>query len=100
MKAESSADLGLCGAYEELLRDCEQALEAWSARSEKIRQIHLTGAEVGAELLTLQVRFARAYTTLSAHTEICQRCSFLAKRTSSRESDGLHTRTPYSAWIQ
>ncbi len=101
MKAELSADLGVCSAYEELLRDCEQALEDWSARSEQIRQIHLTGIEVGSELLLLQARFAKAYAVLRKHTQKCPHCSFLARRNDPRGfRRSSARREPWPAHIQ
>ena len=80
MKLELSAELGLCSKYEELLNECERALETWSARSEQIRSIHLTGVEVGGELLRLQAHFAKTYATLRRHVARCERCWYLASR--------------------
>jgi len=80
MKLELSAELGICDQYEKLLNACEQALTAWSVRSEELRRIHLTGVEVGGELLRLQANFAKAYALLRRHTERCERCRSLVGR--------------------
>jgi hypothetical protein len=63
-----------CAGYERLLNECQQALFAWSERSEKVRQSRLIGERIGRELLGLQVRFAKCYTDLQKHTGTCQRC--------------------------
>jgi len=81
MNSVLSAEIGLCSTYEKLLNDCEEALDAWAARSGQIRRIHLTGATVGGELLRLQARFARAYATLRKHIDRCERCQLTAPRT-------------------
>jgi hypothetical protein len=90
MNTEFSAELGLCHTYEELLSDCERALEAWSARSEEIQKIHVAGAEVGGEMLRLQARFAKAYERLRRHVEKCENCRLQAKRIRPRGVDRSH----------
>jgi hypothetical protein len=63
-----------CADYERLLDQCQQALFAWSAHSEKLRQSRRTGERIGRELLGLQVRFTTCYTVLQKHTGTCSRC--------------------------
>jgi hypothetical protein len=87
MNAVFSVELGLCRTYEELLSDCEQALDAWSARREQIRKIHLAGVKIGSEMLQLQARFAKAYAMLRRHAENCEHCRLQAKRVKLRTLD-------------
>ena len=63
-----------CSEYESLLDQCQQALSAWSDRSEKARRDQLSGEALGRELLNLQARFAKYYTVLQRHTRNCERC--------------------------
>jgi len=68
-----------CTQYESLLDQCQQALAAWSDRSDKARRQQLSGDAVGRELLSLQARFAKCYTTLQKHTRTCERCVAVAQ---------------------
>ena len=75
-----------CAEYEQLLRQCQQALIVLHERREQVRQDRLSGVEVGRELLTLQARYAKAYGALLKHSKNCDRCQFgskLAKRKSA-----------------
>jgi hypothetical protein len=90
MMTEFSAELGLCATYEELLSTCERALEAWSARSEQIRKIHLAGVEVGGEMLRLQARFAKTYAALRRHADNCEHCRLQARRSRPRSFSNSH----------
>jgi hypothetical protein len=65
-----------CAEYERLLRECQQALLLLHERRQQVRQDHLTGVEVGRELLTLQARYAKAYGALLKHSKHCDRCQF------------------------
>jgi predicted secreted protein len=76
---ELSFEALLCGEYEKLLNDCQQALDRWNDRSETVRQRHQTGEETGIELLRLQARFAKAYTLLQRHVRRCERCGLAAR---------------------
>ena len=74
-----------CAEYERLLRECQQALLLLHERRQQVREDHLTGVEVGRELLTLQARYAKAYSALLKHSKHCDRCQFdpkFAKRQS------------------
>jgi len=79
MSEELSLADSFCTDYERLLDECQQALSAWSARSEKIRQSRVTGESVGRELLRLQTQFAKCYTVLQKHTRTCERCLAFAR---------------------
>jgi hypothetical protein len=79
MNSHDFLEVFLCGEYEKLLDQCQQALEAWSLRSEQIRQSRLTGDEVGRELLRLQAYFAKMYCVLQKHTETCPRCQLASR---------------------
>jgi predicted secreted protein len=76
---ELSFEFLLCGEYENLLNQCQQAFEHWNDRSEHLRQEQKTGEATGRELLRLQARFAKAYTILQRHVERCERCQLAAK---------------------
>ena len=69
----------LCGDYETLLNDCQQALDRWNERSEQIRETKQTGVGTGRELLRLQARFAKSYTVLQRHVRRCERCELAAR---------------------
>ena len=68
-----------CAEYEQLLKQCQQALILLHERREQVRQDRLTGVEVGRELLTLQARYAKAYSALLKHSKSCDRCQFVCK---------------------
>jgi hypothetical protein len=76
---ELSYTNAFCSDYESLLDQCQQALSAWSDRSEKARRDQLGGEAVGRELLSLQARFAKCYTVLQRHTRNCERCIAVSK---------------------
>jgi len=69
----------VCTQYESLLEECQQALSAWSDRSERARRQQMAGEAVGRELLSLQARFAKCYTILQKHTRTCERCVAVAQ---------------------
>jgi len=73
-----------CTEYERLLKECQQALLLLHERRQEIRQDHLTGVEVGRELLTLQARYAKSYSALLKHSKHCNRCQFDPKFAKSR----------------
>lgn len=79
MNDELTFEVLLCGEYEKLLTDCQNALDHWNARSERLRLTHQTGDETGRELLRLQARFAKSYTVLRRHVERCERCQLAAR---------------------
>jgi predicted secreted protein len=80
---ELSFEVLLCGEYDKLLNECQQALDQWNGRSERIRQTSNTGEEAGRELLRLQARFAKSYTRLQKHVECCDRCQLAARMSQS-----------------
>jgi len=82
----SSVALGVFAQYEILLKECEAALEAWDERREQIAQSHLSGKEVGDEMLRLQADYAKAYTALRKHVSKCAICQFFL-RNSTEESE-------------
>lgn len=68
-----------CGAYEDLLAKCQDALAAWSTRREEAWRLGLQGKGLGAELVRLQAKFAKSYASLQKHTHECPLCEFVAK---------------------
>jgi hypothetical protein len=76
----------ICAQYEILLEESEAALEAWDERREQIAPSHLSGKEVGDEMLSLQADYAKAYTALRKHVSKCAICQFFL-RNSTEESE-------------
>lgn len=76
MKNALSFKTAACDEYERLLKECQRALVLLHERREQVRQDRLTGVEVGRELLTLQARYAKAYSALLRHSRHCDRCQF------------------------
>jgi hypothetical protein len=68
-----------CSKYEELLVECQQALEVWAKRREEAGQMGWHSKEIGAELLRLQAAFAKSYAVLQKHTRECPLCEFVSK---------------------
>ena len=77
----------VCAQYEILLNECVAALEAWDERREQIVQSHLSGKEVGDEMLRLQADYAKAYTALRKHVSKCAICQFFLKNSTEDEYD-------------
>jgi hypothetical protein len=71
-------EVSLCSEYENLLNECQRALDRWNERSEQLREGHQAGEATGRELLLLQARFAKAYTVLRRHVERCENCQLVA----------------------
>jgi len=69
-------ETAVCAQYEILLKECEAALEAWDERREQIAESHLSGKEVGDDLLRQQADYAKAYTALRKHMSKCWICQF------------------------
>lgn len=93
MSNELSFEFLLCGEYERLLNECQLALDHWNRRSERARQLHVTGEETGRELLRLQARFAKAYALLQQHIEHCERCQLAARMSQSVTEANPHSLT-------
>jgi hypothetical protein len=68
-----------CSKYEELLVECQNALETWAKRREEAGQMGWHGKEIGGELVRLQAAFARSYAVLQKHTRECPLCEFVSK---------------------
>jgi aspartyl/asparaginyl beta-hydroxylase (cupin superfamily) len=68
-----------CATYEEMLVECQKALETWARRREEAWQLGLRGKELGGELVRLQADFAKSYSRLQKHTRECSLCAFVAK---------------------
>jgi hypothetical protein len=79
MNSELSYKTGICGDYEKLLWACVKSLESWKNRRESIACSHLSGKEVGDELMRLQAEYAKAYSRLEKHRNNCQVCRFVLK---------------------
>jgi len=86
MSREQFVKTGICNKYRTLLEECESALAIWNERRAKISQSRLVGKEAGDELLRLQAKYARAYTTLQNHAHHCPECQ-LASRIDGCDSE-------------
>lgn len=79
MASEIAYKTAVCTEYEELLSDCVGALDKWKDRREEIVNRHLSGKEVGDELMRLQADYAKAYTRLERHKNNCALCRFVTR---------------------
>jgi len=76
----------ICTDYENLLFACQRALEAWSARRDKIAALGFASKATADELARLQAAYARAYSRLDAHKEHCELCRFVSKISAENRS--------------
>jgi hypothetical protein len=74
----SSSGNVFCSKYEELLQECQRALDSWAKRREEASQTGRCGKELGNELVRLQAGFAKSYAVLCKHTHECAICQFVA----------------------
>jgi len=95
MKNALSFKTAACDKYEQLLKECQRALVLLHERREQVRQDRLADLEVGRELLTLQARYAKAYSALLKHSKNCDRCQF-GSRFEKRKSGELPETAPFS----
>jgi hypothetical protein len=79
MKNSDSFKTAACPAYEEFLKQCQDALEIWEQRRDEICSRRLAGTKKGGDLLGLQAEFARKYALLRRHVDECQLCQFVSK---------------------
>lgn len=92
MSKRSSLRVIPCDEYDRLLEVCLKAREVLSKRREEVRNMRLTGVEVGRELLALQAHFAKTYSDLWKHMQHCKCCQSQAVGRDSRMSGQLHPR--------
>jgi len=86
MDYELSFKTAVCTEYEQLLHECQRALETWRRRREQVAEARLTGKQIGDELQRLQANYARAYSSLHKHNKVCVRCRFVSKFAESESS--------------
>jgi hypothetical protein len=79
MIQELSFKTAVCTKYEELLHECQRALEVWRRRREQVAETHLSGKEIGDELQKLQAHYAKAYSSLRRHDKQCELCQFVSR---------------------
>jgi hypothetical protein len=77
---------GICERYQTLLEECERALAIWNERRAEVVKSPVIAKEAGDELLQLQAKYARAYTVLQNHADLCSFCQ-LVKRLEGRKSE-------------
>jgi hypothetical protein len=69
----------VCSECQKLLEASTRAREAWRKPRAEISWSQLVPEETVDELLRLQAKYARAYTTLQQHVNNCGRCEPLSK---------------------
>jgi len=77
----------VCSDYENLLKECQRALQAWKERREEIARIGLRGKRAGDELQKLQADYARAYNRLERHPKCCAVCRFSSELGKSEQTE-------------
>jgi hypothetical protein len=80
----------VCTEYEQLLHDCQNALEIWRRRRDEAARTNLTGKQIGDELQKLQANYAKAYSALNRHDKECELCRFVS-RIGGRQFSTLHS---------
>ena len=98
MSQEVSFKTAVCSDYEQLLYDCQNALELWRRRRDEAARANLSGKQIGDELQKLQAKYAKAYSALNRHDKECELCQFVCKiggrhfqTVSSEVSEKQHT---------
>ena len=79
MSQEVSFKTAVCTDYDELLHDCQDALEIWRRRRNEAARDNLTGKQIGDELQKLQANYAKAYAALNRHDKECELCQFVSR---------------------
>ncbi len=79
MSQEVSFKTAVCSDYEQLLYDCQNALEMWRRRRDEAARANLTGKQIGDELQKLQANYAKAYSALNRHDKQCELCQFVSR---------------------
>jgi hypothetical protein len=79
MSQEVSFKTAVCSDYEQLLYDCQNALEIWRRRRDEAARANLTGKQIGDELQKLQANYAKAYSALNRHDKHCELCQFVSR---------------------
>jgi hypothetical protein len=79
MSQEVSFKTAVCSDYEQLLYDCQNALEIWRHRRDEAARANLTGKQIGDELQKLQANYAKAYSALNRHDKQCELCQFVSR---------------------
>src|SRR4249920_3062347 len=79
MSQEVSFKTAVCTEYDELLHNCQDALEIWRRRRDEAARGNLTGKQIGDELQKLQANYAKAYAALNRHDKECELCQFVSR---------------------
>jgi len=79
MSQEVSFKTAVCTEYDELLHDCQHALEIWRRRRDEAARGNLTGKQIGDELQRLQANYAKTYSALNNHDKECELCQFVSR---------------------
>lgn len=79
MDRQSSIEPQLCGEHQRLFEECEKALKIWDEHRAEFCEFRFVSREAGDELLSLQARYARAYTVLQTHKRNCAVCQSMAR---------------------
>ena len=79
MTMQRSITTMVCSEYQQLLEQSKHARDIWDRYRAEICRSRLVVKESGDELLRLQASYARAYTRLRKHVDICLRCGPVSK---------------------
>jgi hypothetical protein len=79
MNKQLHVKTAVCSEYQELLEECQSALEIWNEQRAKNCQSRLIKKEEADELLRLQAQFARAYAVLQRHSQDCLLCQLVSR---------------------
>lgn len=78
MSRQSSIEPQLCTERQRLLEECEKALKIWDEHRAEFCEFRSISREAGDELLSLQAKYARAYTVLQNHKRNCSVCQLVS----------------------
>ncbi len=79
MQSEVSFKTAFCSDYENLLKNCQKALEEWNERGAQLTASGMVEKSNGQELRILQSRFIKAYDLLQGHTHDCELCLYVSE---------------------
>lgn len=79
MNQKLSFKTAICNEYERLLITCQKAMELWHNRREEIAASRCIPKEAADELLRLQAAYAKAYSRVEQHNDLCALCRFVSK---------------------
>lgn len=91
MAEQLSVETMVCNEYQTLFEESQSALEIWHEHRAEICHSRLLGKEASDELLRLQAKYARAYTTLQNHAHHCPQCQLASKIDGCDSENNMNT---------